>query len=864
MKKLILILFVSFLSIPILFAQQKEYDWRLGVSGGYSNYYGDLTPYRLRGLSNFDAIHHLFYFNENYFDQYSFKISLERKLSPTVGIQFSYGQYQFSMSDRYIRRNGELLTSGRNFDRALNFQNNTRDMGVSFVFKADNDKLLSSKSLLAPYFTLGFGLLDFDISGDLLDDNGNRYDYTNPATVGNGRYETELPPLRTELSDGYNLGAFYANLGLGIRLRLGQRLEIFAQSDFIHSFTGYLDDVDGTYRESYDNDFQTYAAKPGPNTIDPATRNRGENSGNNDWVIYHGVGLKFNFGASKKSFQAPTLSTYYPDYGTKVIEEKTLAQEKTVSESDSLKVVKAGDTYNYYTNIQLVDQLRLDSLSYRTQILTWEQQIADRRERVLQSRIDERNLLDIQNQVNDQFSNLKADTVLMAAKKDSLLKVTESSVTKVKSNLDSIQNRKVQFEAEIDSISKLRNNYKIQPRTENTSLDSLLSPMNISRSMASISRITAEGDVVIETQALSKVNSTGKELPQQQLIERRVVDGKVMERRVDESQKPTSGTEQGNLNKIKEQEDRISRLETESRRLQSERDSLSRLPREVIYMQSRSMAPSLPDRSKGTTASEGNGSVEKETIIREREKVIETEIKEVSPEKDRNLFRSIGAFFGGAAVSRSIQPDLPKETTTIELDTVRTALEDPIIAPDSLTSIDSLANLRLEESIVNEDTLKMRISNQSRELERRSQQELSEKITKIDSLPREILRDTVFLESDPLVRLLRYKEIIYFDINQRAPADEELKKLANLVDFIKENAGYQLTLTGYADNTGNINYNLKLAEERTKAISEALIQQFGISQDKITLESGGQVIRGSQKSSNDQDRKVEVRIERKN
>ncbi|AFL82751.1 outer membrane protein/peptidoglycan-associated (lipo)protein [Belliella baltica DSM 15883] len=862
MKKLILIILASFLSIPFLFAQQKEYDWRLGVSGGYSNYYGDLTPYRIRGFSNFDAIHHLLYFNENYFDQYSFKISLERKLSPTVGLQFSYGQYQFSMSDRYIRRNGELLTSGRNFDRALNFQNNTRDMGVSFVFKADNDKLLSSKSLLAPYFTLGFGLLDFDISGDLLDDNGNRYDYTNPTTVGNGSYETELPPLRTELSDGYDLWAFYANLGLGIRLRLGQRLEIFAQSDFIHSFTGYLDDVDGTYRESYDNDFQAYAAKPGPNTIDPATRNRGENSGNNDWVIYHGVGLKFNFGASKKSFQAPTLSTYYPDYGTKAIEEKTLPEEKTASESDSMEVAKVGDTYNYYTNIQLVDQLRLDSLSYRTQILTWEQQIADRRERILQSRIDERNYLDIQNQVNDQFENLKTDTVLVKAKKDSLLSVTESSLSKIKSSLDSIQNRKTQFETEIDSISKLRNDYKIQPRTDNTSLDSLISPTNISRSMASISRITSEGDIVIETNAASRIDSVGKEIPMERLIKEGAVEGRIMERKVDSTQKTNPIWEQDNLNKIKEQEDRISRLETESRRLQSERDSLSRLPREVIYMRSRSMAPSLPDRSKGTKASEGNGSVEKETII--REKVIETEIKEVNPEKDRNLFRSIGAFFGGAAVSRSIQPDLPKETTTIELDTVRTSLEEPIIAPDSLTSIDSLANLRLEESIVNEDSLKMRISNQSRELERRSQQELSEKIAKIDSLPREILRDTVFLESDPLVRLLRYKEIIYFDINQRVPAEEELKKLANLVDFIKENEDYQLTLTGYADNTGNINYNLKLAEERTKAISEALIQQFGISEDNITLESGGQVIRGFQRSSNDQDRKVEVRIERKN
>lgn len=858
MKKLTLIIFVSFLSIPVLVAQQKEYDWRLGVSGGYSNYYGDLTPYRLRGLSNFDAIHHLFYFNENYFDQYSFKISLERKLSPTVGIQFSYGQYQFSMSDRYIRRNGELLTSGRNFDRALNFQNNTRDMGISFVFKTDNDKLLSSKSLLAPYFTLGFGLLDFDISGDLLSNNGNRYDYTNPGTIRNSHYETALPPLRTEHSDGYILSAFYANLGLGIRLRLGKKLEIFAQSDFIHSFTRYLDDVDGTYRESYDNDFQAYAAKPGPNAIDPTTRNRGENNGNNDWIIYHGVGLKFNFGASKKSFQAPTLSTYYPDYGTPKTIKKSSTEEKDESNSDFLQETKAGDTYNYYTNIQLVDQLKLDSLSYRTQILTWEQQINDLKDRILQSRFDERNLLDIQNQVNDQFSKLKADIVLIASKKDSLLRATENSVTKVKLNLDSIRNRKIQFEAEIDSIYKLRDNYKIQPKIENTSLNDLLSPMNISRSMASISRITAEGDVIIKTQELSKVDSTRKKLPQQLLAKRREVDGEVMERRVDALQKPTSTTEQGNLNKIKEQEDRISNLETESRRLQTERDSLSRLPREFIYMQNSSILPSPRTNRETSTADYG-----KEDRIEKRKK-IKPKSEKSNLEKNRNLFQSIGAFFAGAAVSRAISPKYAKEEAMIEMDSSRAIQEDPIPAPVSPRDSINLTILRLQKNIVNEDSLKLRISKQSKEFERESQQKLSELPQKTKGVPREILKDSVFSESNPLVRLLRYKENIYFDINQRIPSEEELKKIENMVDFIRKNDGYQLTLTGYADNTGNINYNLKLADDRTKAIGDALVRQFGISVNNITLESGGQVVRGSQRSSNDQDRKVEVRIERKN
>jgi hypothetical protein len=145
-------------------AQQKDFGWRLGVSGGYSNYYGDLSPHTIRGISNLDAIHHVLYFNENYFEKPSFKVSLEKQLSATIGLMFSYGEYHFAMSDRYIQRDGTLMLNNPNFERGLNFSNHTRDMGLSFVFKTDNDIMLPSKSWIAPYFTLGFGLINFEVS----------------------------------------------------------------------------------------------------------------------------------------------------------------------------------------------------------------------------------------------------------------------------------------------------------------------------------------------------------------------------------------------------------------------------------------------------------------------------------------------------------------------------------------------------------------------------------------------------------------------------------------------------------------------------------------------------------------------------
>ena len=205
-KQIFLLTLFLLISVVELWGQQKEFEWRLGVSGGYSNYYGDLSPHRIRGVSNGDAIRHLLNYNENYFDKPSFKISLERQLSTTIGLMFSYGEYHYAMSDRYIQRDGTLMLNNPNFERGLNFSNHTRDMGLSLVFKTDNDRIFPAKSGIAPYFVLGFGLINFEVSGDLLDKEGNRYNYNSTEIIHNGIYETDLQAVRTELASGYELG----------------------------------------------------------------------------------------------------------------------------------------------------------------------------------------------------------------------------------------------------------------------------------------------------------------------------------------------------------------------------------------------------------------------------------------------------------------------------------------------------------------------------------------------------------------------------------------------------------------------------------------------------------------------------------
>jgi outer membrane protein OmpA-like peptidoglycan-associated protein len=81
-----------------------------------------------------------------------------------------------------------------------------------------------------------------------------------------------------------------------------------------------------------------------------------------------------------------------------------------------------------------------------------------------------------------------------------------------------------------------------------------------------------------------------------------------------------------------------------------------------------------------------------------------------------------------------------------------------------------------------------------------------------------------------------------------------------LVDFVKDNPEYSLSLTGFADNTGNLAYNLELIQTRINSVLGFLLNQFGLEENQLQTEIGGQVLRSPNRSANDNDRKVEVRV----
>ena len=70
---------------------------------------------------------------------------------------------------------------------------------------------------------------------------------------------------------------------------------------------------------------------------------------------------------------------------------------------------------------------------------------------------------------------------------------------------------------------------------------------------------------------------------------------------------------------------------------------------------------------------------------------------------------------------------------------------------------------------------------------------------------------------------------------------EQLKSF--IADFLKENPNAKVQVTGYADvQTGNAKINARLAQERADIVVKTLIDDYGISADRITYSSYGDTV----------------------
>ncbi|RAI89467.1 OmpA family protein [Algoriphagus yeomjeoni] len=799
MKKLILLI----LAFAFAFSAQAQlhgYKWRFGASAGTTNYLGDIRPFKLDNFQSFTKYYKRY---QTYSDQLSYQVSIEYALGNSVGLMLTGGSYQFGSSDRFIQNDGTLFTESPSFDRALNFQTDVYDAGLSFVIKPDNNWLLSGKSFFAPYITLGAGVQSFNVHGDLLDANGNRYDYSNPKVLPDGSFETNLTNLGTERSDNYKTTSFYANLGLGVRFRITKTLEIFAQSDFKRTNTDYLDDVSGVYRASYANDFQEYAAKPGTNVVTAENPYRGMENGRPDWYIYHGIGIKFSLGANKTAFNPPVITQRYSYIPTEV---SNVQQAK--GDSVSVETISSSNvpvTNNYFTVVQLPSN---EQSSIKSNTSELDSATLDQINAALDSiKTNQAELYDEIEATKLQIEEIDRDLTLALSQQDSSISAEETLV-----RLRSLESEKVIAQEKIKSLKSvaLENKFKmnlVDALKIRTTQSSTLEYESMSKELliypGQVSRISySSSPQILRLDSASQTSTTTETAAM--------------------AAAPEKYPETRTRNDIDEE---MAKFRKEMLSAQATRDSamimaIANMNRPVIEAPKRQ--ENVPQEFTINTQAVEDDASEKE-LEKNQKQLEQLQKKNNELLKDALL---VGATAASTAAISSQRTNRSDDTTSSNDSTLRAR-----IAMDSLI-IDSLSTIPREvDTVTVVDTVK---------------------VTETEVVEKNI--ETLLNES---------KVEVYFPINAYTLSDREQSKLAPVSEYLKKNPEAIVELVGFADNTGSVSYNLTLTEKRVEAVTKTLTDFYEIDSDRITVSNGGLIVRGRSKGSVETDRKVEIRVLKK-
>ena len=84
---------------------------------------------------------------------------------------------------------------------------------------------------------------------------------------------------------------------------------------------------------------------------------------------------------------------------------------------------------------------------------------------------------------------------------------------------------------------------------------------------------------------------------------------------------------------------------------------------------------------------------------------------------------------------------------------------------------------------------------------------------------------------------------VFFTIASTNLVGSESHKVQEMADYLKKNENAKITITGYADKgTGNARINKSLSEKRAEIVKKELVDKYGISADRITVDFKGDTV----------------------
>ncbi len=253
------------------FSKRKQYN-SVGFSLNAMNYFGDLAP-----QTNFAS----FRFNNT---RPNVGLTLTRRFYPRVSGRLSLSYGRITGDDATAANAGDQNAKYR-FNRNANFQNDIQELAaVVIIDLIENRNNFLKRPDFVPYVFAGVG-------GFHHNPQGRRAD---------GTY-VDLEPLATE-GHGYSRFQFSLPFGAGVRYRINRNFDASFEFGIRKTFTGFLDDVNGTYAGNLAPGDATYFGGTNPQTSITKS-NTGEFSGfapgakrgqnKTDWYTVTGLSLNY-------------------------------------------------------------------------------------------------------------------------------------------------------------------------------------------------------------------------------------------------------------------------------------------------------------------------------------------------------------------------------------------------------------------------------------------------------------------------------------------------------------------------------------------------------------------------------------------
>lgn len=135
-----------------------------------------------------------------------------------------------------------------------------------------------------------------------------------------------------------------------------------------------------------------------------------------------------------------------------------------------------------------------------------------------------------------------------------------------------------------------------------------------------------------------------------------------------------------------------------------------------------------------------------------------------------------------------------------------------------------------------------------------------QQVAQVEPTPEPAPTPIVDNEPEPEPELVRVELDVKFDFDKAKVREESYSDIKNLADFMQQYPQTSTTVEGHTDSVGTDQYNQRLSERRAQAVRDVLVNQYGVSGQRVDSVGYGET-RPVADNSTEEGRQINRRVE---